>query len=159
MRTVPAIPIALLLMMSGCHARRGEFSRQDEAAVRAVADSAVQYQLSGNWDAWAGLFSDDGILHPPNGPALKGRAALLAWARTLPTIQKAAFTDVRVWGDANLAYGTSGYILTLKGMPSDTGKQLWVSRRNPSGKWQVVAVSFNSDLAGRAGPGSARERR
>ena len=100
MRTVPAIPITLLLMMSGCHARRGEFSPQDEAAVRAVADSAVQYQLSGKWDAWAGLFSDDGILHPPNGPALKGRAALLAWARTLPPIQKAAFTDVQVWGDA-----------------------------------------------------------
>jgi len=150
--------IAIVIALVGCQTRRASFSAQDEAAVRAVADSAVQFQLSGNWDAWAGLFSDDGILHP-NGPALKGHPALLAWAKRLPEIENAAFTNVQVWGDGDLSYGTSRYTLTLKGMPADTGKQLWVSRRAPDGHWQVVAVSFNSDLAGRAGPGAVSQHR
>jgi ketosteroid isomerase-like protein len=138
---------ASVVMLVACHPRPATFSAQDETAVRAVADSAVRYQLAGDWPAWAALFSEDGVLQPPNTAAVKGRPALLAWAKTLPPVETAAFTNVQVWGDGNLSYGTSGYTFTLQGLPPDTGKQLWVSRRAPSGKWEVVAVSFNSDLA------------
>jgi ketosteroid isomerase-like protein len=141
-----AIATALTLVLVGCHSGRGEFSAEDEAAVRAVADSAVSYQLAGNWGAWASLFAEDGVLHPPNAPGLKGRSALVAWAKQLPKVEDAAFTDVEVRGEGGLSYGTSGYRFTLHGMPPDRGKQLWVSRRAPNGKWEVVAVSFNSDL-------------
>lgn len=138
---------ASVVMLIAYQPRPATFSAQDETAVRAVADSAVRYQLAGDWAAWAALYSEDGVLQPPNAPAVKGRPALLAWAQTLPPVEKAAFSNVQVWGDGNLSYGTSGYTFTLKGLPPDTGKQLWVSRRAPSGKWEVVAVSFNSDLA------------
>lgn len=147
MRTCTAIATATVVVLIGCQSKPTAFSSQDESAVRAVADSAVSYQLAGNWPAWAALFSEDGVLQPPNAPALKGRAALLAWAKTLPPVENAAFSNVQVWGDGNLSYGTSGYAFKLKGLPPDTGKQLWVSRRAPSGKWEVVVVSFNSDLA------------
>jgi hypothetical protein len=58
----------------------------------------------------------------------------------------ATFSNVQVWGEGNLAYGTSSYTLTLQGAPPDNGKQLAVFRRGANGEWQVVAVSFNSDL-------------
>ncbi len=147
MRTYPFVATAIFLLLSGCQRGSAAFSAQDATAVRAVADSAVRYQLAGDWDAWAALFSEAGVLQPPNAPAVKGRPALLAWARSLPRVETAAFTDVQVWGEGNLSYGTSGYTFRLKGAPPDTGKQLWVSRRAPSGKWEVVAVSYNSDLA------------
>ena len=146
MRYSTAITIVVVLVLSGCQSRPATFSKEDESLVRAVADSAVSYQMAGNWTAWADLFSEDGVLQPPNGPAVKGRAALIAWAKKLPPIEKAGFTDVQVWGEGNLSYGMSGYTFTMKGLPPDTGKQLWVSRRAPSGKWEVMVVSFNSDL-------------
>jgi ketosteroid isomerase-like protein len=146
MRRCTAIATAAVVVV-GCQPRAAAFSAQDESALRAVADSAVRYQLAGDWAAWAALYSEDGVLQPPHAPAVKGRPALLAWAKTLPPVENAAFSNVQVWGDGNLAYGTSGYTFTLKGLPPDTGKQLWVSRRAASGKWEVVAVSFNSDLA------------
>jgi ketosteroid isomerase-like protein len=143
---------AIVLLLIACQPRPAAFSSTDESAVRAVADSAVRYQLAGDWAAWAALFSEDAVLQPPNAPAVKGRPALLAWAKRLPPVEKAAFTNVQVWGDGNLSYGTSGYTFTLKGLPPDTGKQLWVSRRAASGKWEVVVVSFNSDLAAPSQP-------
>lgn len=144
---------ACLAMLIACQPGPATFSAQDEAAVRAIAESAVRYQLAGDWPAFAALYSEDGVLQPPNAPAVKGRPALVAWGKALPPVEKAAFTNVQVWGDGNLSYGTSGYTVALRGLPPDTGKQLWVSRRAPGGKWEVVAVSFNSDLAMPGQPG------
>lgn len=144
------VATALTFILVGC-SESSEFSDQDEAAVRAVADSAVSYQLAGDWEAWAGLFAEDGVLHPPNAPALKGRSALVAWATQLPKVEQASFTNVEVHGEGSLSYGTSGYRIMLHGMPPDTGKQLWISRRTPGGKWEVVVVSFNSDLSSPTG--------
>jgi ketosteroid isomerase-like protein len=152
----PVVTTALTLVLIGCHSEHSEFSAQDEAAVKAVADSAVRYQLAGNWDAWAGLFAEDGVLYPPNAPAVKGRSALVAWAKQLPKVEQASFTNVEVVGEGRLSYGTSGYRSQLHGMPPDTGKQLWVSRRAGGGKWEVVAVSFNSDLRPPSSPGVRR---
>jgi ketosteroid isomerase-like protein len=147
MRTCAVVASIAGFIVVGCDRGREEFSRQDESAVRAVADSVVRYFRTGNWAAWAELFSEDGILQPPNAPTVRGRAALVAYGKALPPIENLAFADVQVSGDGNLAYGTSSYRLTLQGLSPDTGKQLWVSRRAASGGWEVVAVSFNSDLA------------
>ena len=146
MRPWTAVATALALVLLGCHPKPAGFSPQDETAVKAVAESAASYLREGKLEAWADLFSDDAVLHPPNGPAIKGRPALLAWIKSVPKMNDAAFTDVQVRGVGDLAYGTSGFWLDQQGMPADTGKQLWVSRRSPSGKWEVAIVSFNSDL-------------
>ena len=116
-----------------------------QAAVRAVADSAVAYLRAGNPDAWAGLYAEDGALYPPNQPAVRGRSALQEYARGIP-VENIAFTDVQVQGHGPLAYGTSRVVFKMKGQPADIGKQLWIARRNADGKWEVAVVSFNSDL-------------
>jgi uncharacterized protein (TIGR02246 family) len=137
----------LALIQVGCASRpSAEFSAQDEAAVRAVADSSVAYLKAGKPDAWAELYAEDGVLYPPNHPAVRGRSALREYARGVP-VENVEFSDVQVQGNGSMAYGTSAVIFKLKRQPADTGKQLWVARRSPAGKWEVVVVSFNSNLA------------
>ena len=57
-----------------------------------------------------------------------------------------SFADVQVSGEGNMAYGSSSYVLKLKDLPADTGKQLVVFRRGADGKWKVAAASYSSDL-------------
>jgi ketosteroid isomerase-like protein len=122
------------------------FTAQDQAALRGTFDTCARYINAGNWTAWAALYSEDGRLQPPNAPVITGRANLVAWGQAFPEIEAISFFDVELWGEGNLAYGTSGYTLKLKELPSDTGKQLVVWRRSSDRKWSVVAASFNSDL-------------
>lgn len=152
-RRANALLLLALLPSLGCQPAAPQFTAQDEAAVRAVFDSALKYIQAGNWTAWAGIFSDDAILQPPNGPTVAGRAALEPWGRAFPPIESVTWPNVRVHGDGNMAYGTSDYELKLKDVPAaDHGKQLAVLRRGAGGKWEVVAVSFNSDLPPAAPP-------
>jgi ketosteroid isomerase-like protein len=151
-----AVVTALALALLGCHSSHAEFSAKDAAAVEAVADSAASYLRAGNLEGWAALFSDDVMFHPPNAPAIQGRSAVLAWAKKFPPIKDAAFTNVEIRGDGDLAYGTSGFRLVQQGVPADTGKQLWISRRAGNGKWEVAVVSFNSDLPAAGGRTATR---
>jgi ketosteroid isomerase-like protein len=142
-----ALVVASALFQLGCGARPAGFSAEDEAAVRRTADSAVAYLRAGNAKGWAGIWAEDGVLQPPNHQVVRGRAALQDYAQAMLPIENMVFTDVQVQGAGDLAYGTSGFVFNRKGEPADTGKQLWVSRRNRDGRWEVTVVSFNSDLA------------
>jgi len=129
-----------------------QFTEQDQAAVRGLFDACIRYVNAGDWTSWAEMYSEDGFLQPPNGPTVRGRAQLQAWGEAFPAIERFAFFDVQTWGEGNIAYGTSGYTLERKDLPSDTGKQLVVFRRRADGHWTVVAGSYSSDLAA---PGTA----
>jgi ketosteroid isomerase-like protein len=119
--------------------------KEDVATLEQMFDTVVRLIRAGDWAGWAALYAEDAVLHPPNGPAVRGRAALREWGEAFPPVEALDFSNVQISGEGHLAYGTSGYALTIKGQPPDTGKQLGVFRRGISG-WQVVAVSFNSDL-------------
>jgi ketosteroid isomerase-like protein len=58
-----------------------------------------------------------------------------------------ALADVQVHGEGNFGYATSGCQLQLNGLPPDRGHQFPVYRGATDGKWQVLALSFSSDLA------------
>ena len=116
-----------------------------QAALDLCAGWVFEDFRAGDFANWASRFSDDAVFQAPNQPAFNGKTAIQGWAEALPPIEAVEFTNVRVWGDGNVAWGVSDYALTLQGMPSDRGKQLAVCRRT-NGAWQVVAVSFSSDL-------------
>jgi ketosteroid isomerase-like protein len=148
MRTL-ALRAGLILgafILASCQSPAPQFTSQDEATLRAVFDSVVAEASSARWDAWAGHYAADGSFQPPNGPPVRGHAAILAWGQSFPAIESLAFSDVQVAGEGNLAYGTSAYAIKLKGLPADTGKQLVVFRRAPGAAWEVQAASFNSNL-------------
>ena len=135
-----------LTVLGGSQAEAAAFSAQDAAAVRKLFDNTVQYIRANNWTAWADQWSEDAVIQPPNAPAVKGRVAILAWGQAFPPLEAFAFSNVQVWGDGNLAYGTSAYTMTVRGAAPDSGKQLVVFRRSSGGKWVVVAGCFNSDV-------------
>ena len=126
------------------------FTAQDQAALLAMFDDAARSFNAGDWPAWAGQYADDGLLQPPNTPAVMGRPDLLEWVGgAFPPGAEVAFNGVEVHGDGRLAWSTSGYTLFVKGQAPDMGKQLVVFRRSADGAWKVVAASFNSDLPAR----------
>jgi len=122
------------------------FTEQDQATLRQMFDATTRFINAGDWASWAAIYTEDGLLQPPNAPSIKGRAKLLEWGQAFPPIEKLAFSDVEVHGDGKLAWGVSRYTLKLKDQSSDTGKQLVVFRRAADGKWRVMAASFSSDL-------------
>jgi ketosteroid isomerase-like protein len=148
---------ASILALDGCQARPAEFTTEDESTVRAMFDSTVANIRAGDWTTWSQQFTDNAVLQPPNAKPVSGRAAILAWGKAFPPVAEISFSNVQVAGDGNMAYGTSVYLLKLKGAPADSGKQLVVFRRSAGGPWQIPAVSFSSDLAVPApSPGTAQ---
>lgn len=135
-----------------------EFTAADRDHVAGMFNQTVADFRAGAFDNWASRFSEDAVFHAPNQPAVVGRAAILAWGQAMPPIESVDFTNVQVWGSGDVAWGVSDYTLALQGVPPDTGKQLGVVQR-VNGEWQVVAVSFNTDLPlpAAAGAGSAPE--
>jgi ketosteroid isomerase-like protein len=140
----PALGAVALALILGCRPAP-KFTAQDESMVRGIFDSTVMWIQQGNYAAWAGQFAEDAVFLPPNGPAVQGRAAIQAWGEANPGVVRFEFTDVRVHGEGDFAWGTSTIVFAYAGMPADTSKQLVVFHRDPMASWQVVAVSFNSD--------------
>ena len=135
------------------------FTVQDEATLRGMFETTARHFRAGDWAGWAGLYSEDGFLKPPNGPTVQGRANILSWGQALPQIEAFSFDNVEVWGEGNVAYGSSGYTLKVNDLAPDTGKQLVVFRRASDAAWKVVAANVSPDLgvADASGIDSARE--
>ena len=143
-----AILSTATLAFTACQSRApssAQFTAADEAEVRGLFDSTGTRVSAGRWADWAGEFTDSAVMQPANQKALHGRPAVLAYGQAFPPLEQFSMWDVQVRGDGNLAYGTSAIGMKMKGAPADTAKQLVVFQRNPAGRWEVVAVSVNSD--------------
>ena len=142
--------LGVVVVAMGCQQQpqsAGQLSAADEATVHGMADSTVAWFKSGNFKSWAAMWTDDAVLQPPNGKAVTGGpVGFEAWGKAFPPVESLSFSDVKVMGDGNIAYGTTTYALKVQGAPADTGKQLFVARRQADGTWKLVAGSFNSDL-------------
>lgn len=144
--------VAGILLMVGCQSQSAELTEQDRARIGQIIDGVAMTLRVGDHAMWAGHFSEDAVIYPPNAPAVKGRAVIQRWGEAFPPIEDLTFFDVQVWGQGDYAYGTSGYSFTVAGSPPDTGKQLWAFRRSAGAGWEVVAASYNSDLPVSLGP-------
>lgn len=156
---IASVAVLSLIAASGCAAPPAAppFTAEDEAAVAGMFEQTVADFRTRDFANWASRFAEDAVFHAPNQPAVIGRAAMQAWAEALPPIEAIEFTNIRVQGAGDVAWGVSDYALTLQGMPTDRGKQLAVARR-VDGTWQGVAVSFNTDLPLPAAAGSSPGR-
>ena len=146
---ISCLCMLLAVTLHGCQspAAVAQFTPEDQSTIRKMFEATPGHYQSGDWRSWAALWSEDGFFYVPNQTPLRGRAALEAWGEKLPPIDDIRFGDIQVQGEGNLAFGTSTYVLALRGLPVDSGKQLAVFRRQPgTAEWKVVAASFNSDL-------------
>lgn len=120
-------------------------SKEDVAAVEGLFHTTLRLARDGHFGRAAVMWAEDSVLHPPNGPAVRGRPAIQQWHDNFPQLEAVDLSDIRVSGEGNLAYVTCTYTIKVKDQPPDMGKELLVLRRGSTG-WQLAAGSFNSDL-------------
>ncbi len=132
----------------------GPLSEDDVAAITSQTERFRQAILAGDWAANAGLFTQDGVLMPPNHPAVQGRTAIQEWGTA--TFGAASFTEftnapVEIDGRGGIAYSRATYSLALsvEGIAepiTDTGKYIVIWKKQADGAWLAVANPWNSDL-------------
>jgi ketosteroid isomerase-like protein len=123
----------------------------DRDEMHAVVATFDKNALAADWPAVVAVYSEDGILMPPNGPAVQGRAAILTFFSAFPKLTAFKQTIVEIEGTAELAYVRGNYEMTMQpaGAPApvtDTGKVIAVWRKLADGSWTVTRVAWNSDL-------------
>lgn len=148
-RSITLLAFALACLL-GHQSVAAQLTPQDEAAIRAIGDAALASLTAGDAATYAGLFREDAVMQPPDAPTVRGRAALADWARAwraaTPADARLTWPNYQLYGDGNLAYVTTDYVLEIGNGPPARGKQLGVYRRDRGGNWQIAAVSFNSDV-------------
>jgi ketosteroid isomerase-like protein len=151
----PRTPIlsaaALMFAVVACQQpKAATFTDADRATIRTLFDSTVARISAKSTTAFANEYTENAVLMPTNHPIVRGRAAIKAWADSLPPISNFSFSDVTVDGEGDMAIGTTTYAITFNppGAPPmpDKGKQLVTFHRQPDGSWLVTDVAFNSDL-------------
>ena len=148
-----ATPLIALLVIAGAspvagqHQHEGDVSLLHELQKR--VDAAI---VAGDTDTYATLLTRDAVLLPPNGPAVVGRDAIVAWSRAFAN----AFSfeayhplDAEVVIAGNWAFRRAAFRVTLapKGGGEklvDTGKFLIIYKREGDG-WKVARDIWNSD--------------
>lgn len=120
----------------------------------------AQYAASlraGDAEAWAALWTEDGIQMPPDAPAVAGRTQIREKMRALLAAFHLAMQirteEVQAAGDWGFARGTFTATLTPKHggepVPVD-GKFLTILARQADGSWKIHRDIFNSNVPPRA---------
>lgn len=150
-RRTLALAILSALGLSGCANAPAAFTDAERTAIRSVVEDFTSAVNRGDFATAASWYAEDGIIMPPNGAAVEGRAGIQkvfeGWGRP----QAFSQLVVEIDGEGNLAYARVNYDLTLipanvKTPVNDKGKVLIVLRKQSDGKWRTIRGMHNSDL-------------
>ncbi len=144
----------LALTSTACqpHAQEaGPPSEDDVGAIEGIIQQYVQAMLAKDLNAWAGLWTEDAVVMPPNSPALEGREAIIRdWmAGPTPTVFVLDVLDIDGRGDVAYVRGTYSITRTVAGVPEpvrDDGKYLSILKKQPDGRWLFAVDTWSSDL-------------
>jgi uncharacterized protein (TIGR02246 family) len=126
---------------------------EDVAAIQRLTEEWHDAWLAGNADALTAMYTDDPVLMPQNQPAVIEK-------ETIHALYQSVFDEFTVSGSGDLqevevagdwAFFRSTYRLTATpkagGEPlEDTGKSLFIVRRQLDGSWKIARLIANSDL-------------
>jgi uncharacterized protein (TIGR02246 family) len=126
-------------------------SEADLTAIRGVIEQDAAAVRRSDWDAAAHLFTADAIRFPPHSAPIRGRAAMLAWLKTFPTIQDFDITADEIVGGDDVAFVRGRYRLTAAAAPdsppmTDRGNYLGLLRKQPDGSWLWTTDMIASEL-------------
>ena len=125
-------------------------AESDLTAIRTASADFQKAVRDTAWSTWANFFTNDAQLGPPNGPAVSGHDALVAWAGTIPPNRDFTLRQVDVDGRGDLAYvyGKYSWVVMIPGQPQgpDSGKYIEVWRKQADGNWKIIRDVFNSDV-------------
>lgn len=145
--------VSLGLLLASCATEAGPtFTEADRAAIEAATEEAMAINATGDHLAYVNhYYTADVVAMPPNGEAIRGREAVLAFNESFPPYEDLQFTHVEVDGDRDMAYVYGTYRMVMAAAEGeepveDRGKYLEIWRRQPDGSWKVALDIFNSDL-------------
>ena len=151
MRLKCAVLFVLALASAGC-AKKVDMAGSKTALQTADADWSKSVATGA--DAFMGFVATDGVIMPPNEPAVSGSGAH-DWAAKMMAMPgfgvtwTANMVEVAASGDVGYTSGT--YDLHMNAPDgsaiSDHGKYLTVWKKDASGAWKVAYDIFNSDAA------------
>jgi ketosteroid isomerase-like protein len=156
MRSTKSIVLVISIVVLGslgCQTETGPtFADADRAAIEKVVADSVTTGNSPDLD-WGeyvdGYYTADGVLLPPNAPAIKGRAALLSFFESYPPFSDLKFTVIQIVGVGNQAWVWGSYSMTMfpdTNPVEDVGSYVEIWSRRPDGSWRVALDIFNSDI-------------
>jgi len=126
----------------------------DERAVREADAAWSKVAAAKDVEAYVGFLAEDASVFPPNAPMQTGKEARWKAASEMMASPEFALSwqvnKAEASRGGDLAYSAGTYEVTMKdakGKPvSDRGKHVTVWKKQPDGKWKVVADIYNSDL-------------
>ncbi len=151
-----AISLVILLCSTFACQSKGPatLSNADQAAIKKTADQAISMfgSPTKDWSVFGKLlYAEDAVAFLSNAPALKGREAILALLQTFPPILDYRQTRLEFEGFGDFAYDLEEWSMTSKlsgaGTSTDTGRLVWIWRKQADGSWKVWREMSSSDVA------------
>jgi ketosteroid isomerase-like protein len=137
---LPAATLALALASAGAAAASPPGPLD---GMSKVFEDAIR---TGDVVAAANLYADDGMIMPPNNPAVTGRGNIAAFFKTMTDNGfSLKLAPVDSWMDGKLAVRSGTYVLLDKTQKEiEHGKWVEAWRKNGAGRWQLVRDMWNS---------------
>jgi ketosteroid isomerase-like protein len=131
----------------------GTLSNADLAAIKKTADQAISMfgSPTKDWSVVGELYAQDAVAFLSNAPAIKGREAIVALLQTFPPILEYRQTKLEFEGFGQFAYDLEEWSMTFKvsetATSTDTGRLVWIWRKQADGSWKVWREMSSSDIA------------
>jgi uncharacterized protein (TIGR02246 family) len=157
-RVARRFAVTAVLLIAGCTpAGPAAISETDKTALRANDQKFVDAVLAKNWAAAAALYTPEASFMPPNGPTVKGPAAIQAWMAAFPPLTTFTLEPQETVGVGDLAYVRGIYTMSFTlpgatGPTEDRGKYIVIGRKQADGSWLISEDIFNSDVPLPASP-------
>ena len=148
-------PMRLFMIVVVCSSAmscRRNTRADDEAAIRAATREWNAAEAAKDLEKCVSFYTDDGERFATGSPVIRGAAALRTeWQKYLstPGTFQWSTSKVEISNSGDLAYETGRFVLKTvdkNGQPTATnGKYVCVWKKQPDGKWKVVADIDNPD--------------
>jgi uncharacterized protein (TIGR02246 family) len=141
--------LAWAAVLGGC-AQLERPSMQDasvvESEVRAAEAALMRALESSDPTAWVDHYTEDAVFVGPWGPAVQGRAALLAMARSMHRLSSVVITPLRTETSGRMAsvYARGSWTSGAQG-PKTAIRVLIVWRQERDGRWRVAQELLHLD--------------
>lgn len=150
MKTLTPVPSLCALAFAACaQPVPRDLAPEDIAAIEGSETAFETAALAADFDAVAELYTEDGMLMPPNEDMVEGRAAIRDWFAGFPPLVALDLEPLEIEGVGDLAYVRGTYTLEFTAddaTVTDRGKFLEIRREQEDGSWLIVADMFSSNL-------------
>ena len=148
-----------MTLLAGCSSHDKPNPEADTAAIIDFMNQYRSSQIAGDIEQFMSLWTEEGMLMPPNGPPVIGkdqiRVGTKGYFDQFTFDMDGTEAEVEVAGGWAFTRGT--YTLTLT--PKDGGQSVFIDgkfinilERQPDGSWKMHRSIFNSNIAPRPDP-------